>query len=241
MKWFLDITTRSKLYVSFGLIIALLGAVIAVAHRGITEIHEKQETIYLESFANVQDLLLLRANQDGVRAALLTMMAAAQRSDQEAWNQDITGLSREMAATMRRLQERNRDNPRLSVRLDEFNAIREAFVQTRETIIPLIYSGKTEQARALALGIQDERYRKMRAIAQEMGNGALEQARAAVAESDRLADETVRRFALLGIAAILLAGVMALFMDRILAGPRRALSAVAQRVASGDLTGSAPR
>ena len=240
MKWFLDFTTRSKLYVSFGLMIALLGAVIAVAYRGITTIHETQETLYRESFANVQDLLLLRANQDEVRAALLAMMAVAQRPEQEAWHRGINERSKEMTATMQRLQERNRNSPRLSTKLDELNAIREAFIQTRETIIPLIYAGKTEQARALALGIQDERYRKMGAIARDLGNEALEQAHAAVAESGQLALETEHRFALLGIAAVVLAAVMALFMDRILAGPLRALSDVARRVAAGDLTGSIP-
>ncbi len=109
----------------------------------------------------------------GVRAALLSMMAITQRSDQEVWQQDINARAKNINELTRRVLERNRNNPRLSGKLAELDTIREAFAQTRDTIIPLIYAGKTEQARALALGIQDERYLKMRAIAQQLGNEAV--------------------------------------------------------------------
>ncbi len=241
MKWFLDFTTRSKLYVSFGLMIASLGAVIAIAHSGISAIQESQKTLYQESFANVHDLMELRTNQNGVRAALLTMMALTQRADQEAWQQDISGRSREMGSTMQRLLERNRSNPYLSVKLEELNKIREDFTQTRETIIQMVYAGKTDQARVLALGIQDERYRKMRAIAMELENKAEEQARAAVAESEQRTRETVRQFVIIGIVAIGLALMMALVMDHIIAEPLRTVSGIAERVAAGDLTVKVPQ
>ncbi|MDD5180891.1 MAG: methyl-accepting chemotaxis protein, partial [Gallionellaceae bacterium] len=241
MKWFLDFTTRSKLYVSFGLMIVFLGTVITIAYGGISTIQASQKTLYQESFANTQDLLTIRVDVNGVRAALLTMMALTQHSEQEAWQQDINARSKEMTAAMQRLRERNRNNPSLSGKLEEFHTIREDFVQTRDSIIPLIYAGKTEQARALALGIQDERYRKMRVIALELESKAAEQARTAVTESEQRAHETLRQFILLGIVATGLAVMMALFMSHIIAEPLRMVSGIAQRVAAGDLTVNIPQ
>ncbi len=240
MKWFLDLKTRSKLYVSFGLIIALMMGVIAIANGSITAIQESQKNLYQVSFTNTQDLLLLRAEQNGVRAALLSMMAITQRPEQETWQQNVNERSKEIEALMRRLLERNRNNPRLTGKIEELDKIREAFAQTRDTIIPLIYAGKTEQARALALGIQDERYQKMRAIAQELGNEAAEQARTAVAESEQRAHEAVRFFTIIGIAAIVLAVIIDLVMNRIIAEPLKTISDIAERVASGDLTVNVP-
>jgi len=240
MKWFLDFKTRSKLYVSFGLIIALLVGVIVIAYGCITAIQESQKNLYQVSFANTQDLLTLRSEQNEVRAALLSMMAITQRPDQETWQQNINERGKDIDALMRRLLERNSNNPRLSGKLGELDKIREAFAQTRDTIIPLIYAGKTEQARALALGIQDERYQKMRAIARELGNEAVEQARTAVAESERRAHEAVRLIVILGIVATVLAVIIALFMNRIIAEPLRTISDIAERAASGDLTVNVP-
>lgn len=240
MKWFLDFKTRSKFYVSFGLMIALMVGVIVIAYGCITAIKESQKNLYQVSFANTQDLLTLRAEQSGVRAALLSMMAITQRSEQDAWQQDINERGKNIDAITRRLLERNRNNPHLSGKLEQLDTIREAFAQTRDTIIPLVYAGKTEQAKALALGIQDERYQKMRAIAQQLGSEAAEQARTAVAESEQLAHEAVRLLTIIGIVATVLAVIIDLFMNRIIAEPLRTVSDIAERVASGDLTVNVP-
>ncbi|MFZ2302682.1 MAG: methyl-accepting chemotaxis protein [Gallionella sp.] len=241
MKWFLNLTTRNKLFLGFGLMIVFLVAVIATAYRGIAAIQASQHSIYQEEFANAVDLLNLRSNENGVRAAVLDMMAAATRSDQETWHRDIKERSKEISATTQHLLERNRNDLPFSARLDELNKTREAFAQARDDqIIPLIYAGKKEQARALLLGVQLERYNKMRAIAQKLGDEAEEKARTAVAESELRVEQTVRLFVMVGVAAILLAVAMALLISRIIAVPLQLISGIAGKVASGDLTVSIP-
>ncbi len=158
MKWFLDLTTRGKLFAGFGLVIALLAIVVATAYTGITAIQESQKSLYQEDFANALDLMRLRAEQNEVRAGLLTMMALAQRSDQETWHQDIKESARETTAILQRLPERNRGRTDVLRKIEEIKAAREAFARTRDAqVIPLIYAGKAEQARELTLGIQEER------------------------------------------------------------------------------------
>ncbi len=241
MKWFLDLTTRGKLFAGFGLMIVFLATVIVTAYLGISAIQASQKSLYQEDFTNALDLMALRAEQNGVRTALLNMMLLARQSDRELWHQDIKQRSKEIAAVTSRLLERNRDRPRPSGRLEELKTIRDAFAQTRDDqLIPLIYANKTDEAKALAVGIQEERYRKMRAIAQELGDAAAEHARAAVAESDLRAEQTVRLFAIVGIVAMLLGLAMVLFLNRIIAVPLRAISGTAGRVAAGDLATDVP-
>ena len=241
MKWFLNISTRNKLFLGFGLMIVFLAAVIATAYQGVTAIQAAQRKLYQEEFANAVDLLNLRANENGTRAALLDMMAADTRSDQETWHQDIKQRSKEISVTAQRLLERNRNDLPLLARLEELNKTREAFAQTRdEKIIPLAYAGKEKQARALTLGVQLERYNKMRGIAQKLGDEAEEKARAAVAQSELAAENTAYRFVMIGVLAILLAVAMALLISWIIAAPLQMISGIAGKVASGDLSVSIP-
>ena len=241
MKWFLGLTTRGKLFAGFGLIIVFLATVIVTAYLGITAIQASQKRLYQEDFANAMDLMALRAEQNGVRVALLNMMLLARQSDREIWQQDIKRRSKQIAAVTSQLLERNRNDPRVFARLEELKTIREAFARTRDDqLIPLIYANKTDDAKALAVGIQEERYGKMRAIAQELGDAAVEHARAAVAESELRAAQTVRLFAIVGVVAMGLGLAMVLFLNRIIAAPLLAISGIAVRVAAGDLTADLP-
>src|SRR5918996_778870 len=95
MNWFLDLTTRTKLFVSFGVMIVLLAVVMLTAYRGITAIATSQQNLYAQEFANAVDLKDIRANQNGMRAALLTMMLVSQRSDQEALHQETKDRAKE--------------------------------------------------------------------------------------------------------------------------------------------------
>ena len=241
MNWFLNLTTRNKLFLGFGLMIIFLVTVIATAYRGIATVQASQHSLYQKEFANAVDLLNLRANENGVRAAALDMMVAATRSDREFWHRDIKKRSKEITETTQRLLERNRNDPSFSAQLGELNKTREAFAQMRDDqIIPLIYAGKKDQARTFLLGVQLERYNKIRSIAEKLGDEAEEKARTAVAESEVRVEQTVRLFVMVGVAAILLAVAMALLISRIIAVPLQMISGIAGRVALGDLTVNLP-
>ena len=241
MKWFLNLATRNKLFLGFGLMIVFLATVIVTAYSGITAIQASQKNLYRENFSNAVDLLNLRSDENGIRAALLSMMAVTKRSDQEIWHQEINKRSKEIAEGIRQLLERNRDNPHLFSRIEEYKAIEEARKQTRDSqAIPLIYAGKTKEAKALWFGVQEERYRKLQAIAEELGDEAVAQARAAVAASEQRTEQVVRVFVAAGIAAMLFGLVKTLLLNRVIAVPLRAIAGIAGEVAAGDLTGSVP-
>ncbi len=237
MKLFLDLKTRSKLFLGFGAVVLFLAIVIARAHSDISAIQASQKTLYQDDFANVQDLLTLRAEQNGVRAAQLTMMEVTRQTDRDLWHQDIKDRSKLIDETARGLLERNRNDASLMAQMREYQATRAAHAKTRDAeVIPLIYEGKTEQARALALGVQMERYSKMRAIAADLGKAAAEKARASVAESESRAEQAVKVFLIVGVAAVLLALAMALLLTRVIALPLQKLTTAAERIAAGDLS-----
>ncbi len=241
MKWVLNLSTRAKLVLGFGLMVLFLAIVIAAAYRGISAIQESQKRLYQEGFVTASDLQDVRNDRNAVRADLLTMMFLTKRSEQEAVHQQIKERSRGSAESMQRLLKRTASDPQLRSKLEELEAVRTAFRETREAqIIPLIYQGKIQDARKLALGIQEERHKKMRAMVNDLVHEAEREARATMAESELRAKESVRVFVIAGALALAVGLVMVGMLNRVIAAPLTGISGLAGRVASGDLTVDVP-
>jgi methyl-accepting chemotaxis protein len=241
MRWFLDLPTQLKLLLGFGLMVVCLAVVTITAYMGITAIQESQRSLYDHEFTIAVDLENLRSNQQAIRAAALTMMILSKRSDQEVRHQGIKDRSKENDEIMRRLLERGRNDPQLLRRLQEFDVIRSAFRQTRETeVMPLIYAGKIDEAKGLFVGIQAERNDKMESISDALVNEAKDRAWTAITQSEHRTHQSVRIFAIIGALVLLISVAMATFLNRIIAKPLKEISSVAGQVASRDLTVTVP-
>jgi methyl-accepting chemotaxis protein len=237
MQWFLSLSTRSKLYIGFGLMILLLATVISTAYLATGAMLQAQRDLYDRDFQDAVDLMELRATQNGVRAALLTMMSLTRRSDQEASQQEIKERSAQMDILLQRVRDRNRNDPATLQKLQELEKTANDFAQTRDVqVIPLVYAGKIEEARNVAVGIQMDRFEKMQTIARQLGDEAAEGAHRAITQSERRSTDSIRLFGVLGLVALVLAAAMAVVLDRIISRPLKTLGGIAAKVALGDLT-----
>lgn len=237
MKWFLDLATRTKLFIGFGLMIVFFAIVIEKAYEGISAIKASQRSLSEMDFSNVKDLMLMRTHENGIRAASLDMLLVSRQSDRDLWHQDIKQRSEEIDSAMQRLRERNKNNEKFIAKLEELGSVRNAFRQTRDNqVIPMIYSGKIEDAQKLVLGVQVDRYRQMRDITTELGDESIRDANERIMKSEKGALESVRSFGVVGIAAFIFAVAIVFFLNRIIAIPLKEISVLAGKVASGDLT-----
>lgn len=241
MSWLLNLSTRTKLVLGSGSILALMLLAVISGYQGITVLQESQKRIYNEEFADTIDLATLRVHYNAVRADLLTMMLVSRPAEQEAMHQSIKQHTNEIEALFRGLDNRNKNNPDRLRKLGEINDQRDVFAQTRDAqLIPMIYEGKTEEARKLAGGIQEERYRKIRVILQELAEEAQSEAQSHIAKAERKSAETIRIFAALAIAALFVGIAMTVSLGRIIADPLIEISRLAGLISEGDLTVSAP-
>jgi len=242
MKWFLDLTMRGKLFVCFGLIFVLFAAVIATAYTGIATILESQERLYKENLASVRDLMALRANYNGMRALMLEAQLLSKRTEQDPLLAQAAERSKQIDRIVLSLLERAKNDPNRLSRIDELKSVWQAFAQTKDgEIIPLILAGKLVESRQFAVGVQQERAQKIRAIAEELGKASEEDARLAVAHAEQRANQLFGIFLFVGIVAVAIGIVLALLMERAIAGPLRKLSRAADLVAAGDLTVDVPQ
>src|SRR5665811_2163062 len=64
MKWFINLSTRTKLILGFGAMWLLLGVVIVTAYVGITEVTQSEQELHDIHFADALNLRQLRADQN---------------------------------------------------------------------------------------------------------------------------------------------------------------------------------
>ncbi len=242
MRWFLDLSTRGKLFVGFGAMTVFLAIVIATAYLGITAIQESEKRLYEKDFANERDVLALRVNYNGMRLLMLEAQLLSNRAEQDPLLAEAADRSKRIDRIIRGLLDRGKNDPKRLPQLEELKSVWQAFAQTKDAdIIPLILAGKTAESRELAVGVQQGRAQKIRDIAEELGKASEDDARLAVDHAELQANESIRIFLFVGIAALVIGVVLTQLMARVMAGPLRILSGVADRIASGDLTADVPQ
>ncbi len=235
MKWFLDRTTKTKLFFGFGLMVLLLLAVIATAYVGITTIRESQSGLFREDFVPALALIDLRAGQNRIRADLLEMTMVKDRAKQQALERDIGERVKEIEAGLKVAHEAVKDDPIRLKKLEELNFSRDAYVKTRVEQIGLIYEGRTDEAQKLSTSVQEERYGRMRDIARELGDSEIADAKARIAQAEKNAGTLLYLFITVGTLALFLSAGMVLYLSRSIAKPLDELKVTAERIATGDL------
>lgn len=241
MSWLLNLSTRTKLVLGLGSILAMMLLAVMSGYQGITALQESQRRIYSEESADIVDLTTLRVHYNAVRADLLAMMLMGKQAEQEAMHQNIKQRVNDIEALFKTLTSRNKNEPGRLHKLEEIKNQRDAFAQTRDAeIIPLIREGKIEEARKLAMGIQAERYRKISAALQELAEEARNEVQSHIAATERKSAETIRIFVVLASIALLTGIAMAISLGRAIANPLIEISGLAGRISQGDLTVSAP-
>ena len=241
MHWFLNLRTGVKLALGFGVILVLLVVVISTAYMSLTTMQNSQRTLFEEDFANSNDLLTLGLNDNAVRTAMMTLLATTERAQQDALLAEVKATAMAQGEIASRLVERYAKDPASLRKIEEWRTIRDAYKLTRETeVVPAILGGKIEEAKEKLLGIQNERYDKMKAITQDLGKSAAESARRAVEDSARRSSESVRLFLIVGGAALLFGVMMSVLLNRVVAVPIREVAGVAAQIAAGNLTVTLP-
>lgn len=97
------------------------------------------------------------------RIHLVALMGSTDKMTLDKNNNQLHAASVKLDAVLADMTQGQ--NTRDAAKAREFQAVWEVFKNTRETeIIPAVYAGKNEVARAIALGIQAERMKKMKAI-----------------------------------------------------------------------------
>jgi methyl-accepting chemotaxis protein len=235
MKWFLNISTKAKIIFSFGSMFILLAIIIVTALSNIMSISDSQRELVHLNFQPALDLVEIRSDQNRVRASIVEMMLTTDKSKQQSLVQDFKDRSTDVDKNVKELLENKKGDQQFITKFQELITTKEAYRKTREEEIALILRGKVEEARQLGIGIQEERYNKIRDISMELGQQEIEHAQQRIALSEQKSKNSAIIFTIIGAVAFLFVFVMTVTLTRLIASPLMEFTEIAGRVALGDV------
>ncbi len=235
MDWFVNLPLRGKLLLTFGIIVLLQFGVMLEAYLLIA----KNSRIIAEFNAGIFDEAIklkdLRSNQNAMRADLLEVLSTRDAGEFESATDDIKSREAESRVQLADLMQRAADDPRRAGLLNELKDLRGMFSTTRDEILDLAGGGREAQARALAMGVQHQRNRRMREITDELVAMAERAGEEVVAAANIASDRALALFLVWGLISLALSLTFVLSLDRVITRPLGGLVRVAELVASGDL------
>jgi methyl-accepting chemotaxis protein len=235
MEKLLNLPTRTKLLLSFALPVLLLLVVAASAYRSIAVLQETQKNVYKNEFADALDLFSYRTENNALRASVLNLLLS-RREDQGFWQQDIRTRITRLQELMTQLLDRNRNQSEFRQHLFDLNEMQKTYDQTREQeVVPQILAGKTAEAQQVLIGVQEERFLRMRDLIVTLCNRRVRDAEQAFAQTEAQGNQTRQLILLTSLIALGLSLFLAWWLSGILATPIREMVTLTEQVSEGDL------
>jgi methyl-accepting chemotaxis protein len=238
MGWFKNVRTRTKLALSFAVMCALLIGLAIVAYNTLAAIQKNERGGVDQSRAAAGEAAEIRAHQNYIRGAVIELTISRESAKITATEQAIAEQSTEIDLGISRIKAFLRkqnlaDDLALIAEVEkELTAYREG----RAEELRLIDASKTDEARALGAGAQEQRFERIRTMLLALDDSLQKYADAEVAASARMFVEAIRIFVAFAIAVVLFAFLIVWLMNRLIAAPLQTVTRVAERIAEGDLT-----
>ncbi|MFH1036141.1 MAG: methyl-accepting chemotaxis protein [Pseudomonadota bacterium] len=239
MTWFANLGTRGKLFVGFGIIWLLLVAVIIVAYWNMTELAGSAKEIRDVGMVKALTLQKLRAYENLNRVEILEMSLSASTAKQEENKKNIQTRAAQIEEMLTLVFNLEQD-ARAKGRLQELKSLFAQYRQTRDQCMAFIHQGKLEEARGLAMGIQDKLFDQIWSITNDLGTQENSRMDKILERDLQRAAVAVQLLAILGAAAFVLSLLMILLLNNTIARPLGVISTLAEQISTGDLTVQIP-
>jgi len=236
IKLFGNLKTRTKFLLNNGILIISIVSLALIAYKGMKDGNRLMDEMVNDHFFAVSAAGDIKADLNGVRAVLVAMMAETDKEKQKAAHETIKKLTMGIDDKFKTILA---DNKFPQDMIDDVNGIKKVWEEFRDTrdsqLIPFIYEGKIQDAKALALGIQAERYKKFTGLITEFlkkEKGEAEELVKDYAAATRRFNKILLIFSLVGISSWILFTIL---VHRFVISPIIKLTSVAEKVAKGEL------
>jgi len=238
MRRFQNLKTRSKLALGFGVMCALIIGLSLMSYVTLARVQRTVLADIVQSQDAARDAVEIRANQNYTRAAMLEFLMSGNYSKIAAIKKDIDAKSGDIDLGLKRIAAylKLQGHTQELALLPQLEKNLSSYRDDRAEEFRLIGIGRPAEARALGTEAADQRFNQVRATLIAIDGSLQEHAATAIAESDRAISAANRAFVAVSIAALLFALFMVWLMNRLTAFPLQEITAVAERIASGDLS-----
>ena len=235
-----NLSTRTKLILSFGTILALLAAVIVTAYINITNIAQSEIKLRDVHSKEAIQLEALRSGMNYNMWKLHEILLSTDRSEQEAIHQEIQQRTQALDGIVALLTTLDPE-PVFQNELQQLTQALEDYRQKREQIIALALADKPDEAYQLSRQYEAEGYYEdVRILAVQMSGEAIAKIDQQLAADQQAARSSTLLFLVIGGIALASAVVLVIILNQTIANPLTTISTIAEQIGGGNLTVTLP-
>lgn len=234
MSWFINLSTRYKLSLGFGILTGLLLVVVAMAYNGLTTLQKSQHEMFEDDFTTSLDLVTMKADLSRVSSLLFEVAMTQDQKKRQDKEGEIGELSKEIDKWLKAVEQVVRNRPEERQKFDMLTGLVADYREMRDEAIGMLHQGKEQEAERLIVLGQNEQYSRIRSTAIELGQSALQRAKARIDKADKNTRQQIRFFLIMAVVVAVFCLGTILFMNRIIADPLREITIAAGKVAGGD-------
>lgn len=230
----INLSGQKKLFLSFGLILILFLISNFTYNNTVQSIADSEKELNNVHYKVALRISEIRSHLNHNRADVLNMILSDQNSDQLELDKAIKERSALIADDIQLLNSLETERMFESQLLELSKLINE-YDEARNTQIDLIKNGKINEATLMGVGLQADRYNKIRDLSFNMGQAAELHAQNQMEYDIKKAHSSQLRAIFFGLATFVISIVVVLVLNKTIIKPLQSLTVVASKIASGDL------
>jgi methyl-accepting chemotaxis protein len=241
MRMFADLTTRAKLMLGFGLLVATMALNSSFSYQDLAEQRGAQQQLVDDDLAIALKMVELRNAINRERVALLSILVA-DASAQAAFTRQLDTEQAMIQALLAELAGRKGGDSAFSSGYTRLVAAHHDYIAVRDNdVLRPFRDGQRAVAAQAATGRLQSKFELLKAVADEISTQQMGQAQQRMRDAEALVESAGIRLIVANAAAVLLAFGMAFWLNRAIATPLREATAAAKRIATGDLRIDVPQ
>jgi len=235
-----DLSTRTKLTLSFGLLVVTMALTSALSYQSMAKQRAAQRGLFDDDLAIALKAVELRNAINRERVALLSTLVA-EDAVQAGFNRQLDNENTTIRTLLDELSRYTKDDSAYAGSYGRLVAAHRDYASVRDDeVLSLFKAGKHAAATSVATRQLQGKFDVFKGVAAEIGTQQLEQAQQRMRDSDVLVERAVARLVGINLAALLVACILGYWLSRVIAAPLRQATTVAKQIANGDLRVSVP-
>ncbi len=234
MKWFMDLSIKSKLLLSFVIVVVITLIVGYTGYSGMNGVMENQDAIYNDALIPIQDLGYANASLLISRGDVVAMISTNETQRRINYSESIKNETKKVDDLIEKF-EKNNLRKEIAGTFDKFSSEWKEYKNQRDVAVNYLLEGKDEEAKQIIYGEslthQLEARKNLRALIDNDAKFASDLA----VKSDESASSSITFLIALIIAASVLAFGLGIFIARIISRPVIELKEAANLLALGDV------
>ena len=230
-----NLSISSKLLLAFALLITGFAAMLLFSLQRFVQLQEAEAADFTRRYERVNEVKDLVINIQAQRIALQLAM----ESDGPTQREYLADIHRRSQANDRLLDDLSRSrimDSEVRSLVDQLQKLYAAYNQSRDgDVIPLLRSGRGEEARRLFSGIQNERVEQIAALSEQLSVLTIARVQQGLEQTTQELQQQRRQLLQLGLLLAVLASFFGWWLSRHIAQPLAQLTGWAERISGGEI------